>query len=427
MVATDNTIFENSLLINISPSTSNLKTISVETIIVLLWVMGTLAFLFRFLLNTLSIVKIKKTSIKVSKEWQDRLERLKNSIACTFNVQLHYSTTVVVPMVLGVLEPVIILPLIYFNKMTIDELESILIHELVHVQRRDFLFNIIQHIVESFMFFNPATWWMSGRIHRYREYCCDDEVQREMGANRSYLSALYKVACHSIEYRTASVALIKNKSELIMRVKRMLNKSREELSYKPILSAIALSLVVFFSFQYISSGDEKLQNLEEIIDLSEINLSEEIDFNPVFQLNRLNELKAEVQPGLQTFKDKPTPANQTTTIANRLPLQEIIDINNHKELSLLSLHHSSEKMRSMTFVSDTLPSNPKIRELEELLEQKTEELEELTDQLSEEMEESIELEIEKMEELVEQLEKVMEPKMEALEEEMNEEELERIE
>ena len=47
-------------------------------------------------------------------------------------------------------------------------------HELAHVRRWDHWVNVVQRIIEAFLFFHPAVWLVSNRIRREREHCCDD-------------------------------------------------------------------------------------------------------------------------------------------------------------------------------------------------------------------------------------------------------------
>ena len=52
----------------------------------------------------------------------------------------------------------------------------VLLHELAHICRRDYLANLLQTAVQGFLFYHPAIWWISGVIRQDRENCCDDLV-----------------------------------------------------------------------------------------------------------------------------------------------------------------------------------------------------------------------------------------------------------
>lgn len=100
---------------------------------------------------------------------------------------------VVVPMVLGVIRPVILLPISFASGLSADQLSAILRHELAHIRRLDPVFNLLQRMIEALLFFHPATWWISRQVRTEREHCCDDLVSTAIGS-ASYVDALLQMA-----------------------------------------------------------------------------------------------------------------------------------------------------------------------------------------------------------------------------------------
>ena len=70
------------------------------------------------------------------------------------------------PVVIGYLRPVILVPVGMLAGMPAAQAEAILLHELAHIQRHDYLVNLLQTVVEGFLFYHPAMWWISGRDPR---------------------------------------------------------------------------------------------------------------------------------------------------------------------------------------------------------------------------------------------------------------------
>ena len=68
------------------------------------------------------------------------------------------------------------------------QLEAILAHELAHIRRFDYLVNLMQTVAETLLFYHPAVWWISRRIRRERELCCDDVAVHACGSTRTILS-----------------------------------------------------------------------------------------------------------------------------------------------------------------------------------------------------------------------------------------------
>ncbi|MCG8651739.1 MAG: M56 family metallopeptidase [Pirellulales bacterium] len=98
-----------------------------------------------------------------------------------------------VPMVVGIIKPVILLPPALICNFDPNHLAAILRHEMAHIRRYDLLVNLLQRIVEAVLFFHPVTWWISHRISVERENCCDDLAALECG-RLHYATALLRMA-----------------------------------------------------------------------------------------------------------------------------------------------------------------------------------------------------------------------------------------
>ncbi len=107
---------------------------------------------------------------------------------------LAYCERVTVPTVVGVLKPMILLPLTLTSGLSPEQMESVLAHELAHLRRYDHLVNLLQRVIESLLFFHPALWWVSHRIRDEREHCCDDLVVACGAMPLDYAKSLLVVA-----------------------------------------------------------------------------------------------------------------------------------------------------------------------------------------------------------------------------------------
>lgn len=79
-------------------------------------------------------------------------------------------------MVVGHLRPLILLLVGVLTGLRPLQVEAILLHELAHVRRRDYLINMLQRLIEGLLFYHPAVWWISHVIRAERENCWDDAV-----------------------------------------------------------------------------------------------------------------------------------------------------------------------------------------------------------------------------------------------------------
>jgi hypothetical protein len=145
---------------------------------------------------------------------------------------LAVSPQVGVPTVAGILRPTILLPLAIVSGLAPDELEAILAHELAHLRRYDHLVNLIQRLIEAFLFFHPAVWWLSRRIRIEREHCCDDLVVAQGAEPSRYAASLLHVAelAHAATKTRPSVLglhVVRGPSALRHRIARLVGSNDE--------------------------------------------------------------------------------------------------------------------------------------------------------------------------------------------------------
>ena len=110
------------------------------------------------------------------------------------------------PTVVGLLRPTILLPITFATGLSPGQVEAILIHELEHIRRHDFLVNLFQRVVEAALFFHPAVWWVSRRIRIEREHCCDDAVVAAGCEPMTYAESLVTQAERALAARAGRCA-----------------------------------------------------------------------------------------------------------------------------------------------------------------------------------------------------------------------------
>jgi hypothetical protein len=130
--------------------------------------------------------------------------------------------------VIGHLKPVILIPVGLLTALTTAEVEAILMHELAHIRRRDYLVNLLQSLVEIVFFFNPAVLWVSQLIKTEREHCCDDMALAQNTSKSGYIRAL--VSCQEYQATPAyAMAFPGQKHHLVDRVKRLVTNRNHSL------------------------------------------------------------------------------------------------------------------------------------------------------------------------------------------------------
>lgn len=174
-------------------------------------------------------------------QWQGAADRLAQQIGLTRVVRVVDATFVETPLVVGWLEPVVLLPVAALAGLTPQQVRAILAHELAHVRRHDALVNAAQTIAETLLFYHPAVWWLSSRIRMEREHCCDDVALAVSGDPYGYAAALAELESWRTTQPTLSLAA--TGGSLLRRVTRMLAPA----TYQPrsgLAVTLALALVM---------------------------------------------------------------------------------------------------------------------------------------------------------------------------------------
>ena len=229
------------------------------TWIVATWFVGVLLFSARLAFGLLYIQRLKGKAVMVGNEWQRKVAALGAQLGIARMVRLAESIHVSKPLLLGYAKPMVLLPLGLLSGLPAVQVEAILLHELAHIKRHDFLVNLVQSMVEVVLFFNPFVWAISAMIRKEREHCCDDKVVG-LGASRlDYIKALAQLEEANHRHApTYALALNKNKFQVFNRIKRIMETSinQNQNKAKPFI-LVALIAVGLISASWLTTGVEK--------------------------------------------------------------------------------------------------------------------------------------------------------------------------
>ncbi|QNF33003.1 M48 family metalloprotease [Adhaeribacter swui] len=193
--------------------------------VVLVWLLGMLTMLLKFLGGLAYVQRLKYTKIyPLGQAWHNRLTSIAHNLGVTQTIQLFESTLVKTPLVIGYFKPVILLPFGTIAGLSPDQVEAILAHELAHIYRKDYLLNMLQTVVEILFFYNPATWWISDYVRVERENCCDDQAIAWCGNPLTYARALTHLQAISVNAPQLALAFAGKDGSLLGRVKRLVQK-----------------------------------------------------------------------------------------------------------------------------------------------------------------------------------------------------------
>jgi|GEM_PF-5917038 len=155
-----------------------------------IYIAGVLVMTTRILL-AYSQTRVLRTKglFAVPRAYSDHLEQVCQQLHLKSNIRLYLSERVNIPVMMGFIKPVILLPVAIATHLSTVQIEAIITHELAHIRRQDYLVNFFQSIVEAVFFFNPFVWLLSKVMREEREKSCDELVVREISAY-TYATAL---------------------------------------------------------------------------------------------------------------------------------------------------------------------------------------------------------------------------------------------
>ncbi|MBO9562419.1 MAG: M48 family metalloprotease [Niastella sp.] len=191
--------------------------------------------------------------------WTNRMQELSDALGVKISVRLLESELVKVPLVAGFLKPIILVPLGLMANMPAEQVEAILLHELAHIRRRDFLVNLAQSFAETLFFFNPAVLWLSALLREEREHCCDDMAIAVTQSKTGYINALVSFQEYQLENNVPyTMAFPGKKNQLLNRVKRIIDNSHKTLNMaEKSFLVLCLSLIGILSAVWAQPEEKK--------------------------------------------------------------------------------------------------------------------------------------------------------------------------
>jgi beta-lactamase regulating signal transducer with metallopeptidase domain len=214
------------------------------------WLVGVFCLTLRTIGGWWLIRKLRHSSLqKASHTLRIGLDRIRLQMGIPRFVDLRLSSRIAGPLTVGVIRPLILLPITALTSLSPEQLEVVLAHELAHIRRADYFWNILQTMIETLFFFHPAVWWISRRLREQRELCCDDIAVQTCQDPAVYAAALLRLEEERKMHLHLAMALDGNQSRVSLRARilRILGDPEEQpRDFKPLsLAAMVAALVLF--------------------------------------------------------------------------------------------------------------------------------------------------------------------------------------
>ncbi|WP_395375265.1 TonB family protein [Marinicella sp. W31] len=227
--------------------------------LVVIWALLVFVLSFNLVKSWMDLQSILKHSENKKSDHLTRVVKEKAAaLGLIFKPVLKLTDHIAIPATFGFFKPVILLPISIINKLPIEQVELIILHELCHIRRNDFLHNLLQLLTDTLFFFHPFIRWMNNDIRHVREQCCDQMVLNQNSEPLTYAHALTNVAdMHLHKNSNAQLQIGLNDGQLMDRVRTVLMSSRKKQSSVLLIPALC-ALIVTYGVMLLGEGQDEI-------------------------------------------------------------------------------------------------------------------------------------------------------------------------
>ncbi|MRX11608.1 TonB family protein [Pseudoduganella sp. FT25W] len=224
--------------------------------IVSLWALCAAVLALRMLAGMLWIDRVSRHrgNHPQQQRWEAELARLAQRFGIRREIGLRVVDTLASPVTAGWWRPVVLVPAALISGMPPDLLQALLAHEMAHIQRHDYLINLLQNVIETLLFYHPAVWWMSNRIRVERELIADDVAARQLGEPRRLALALSEL--ERLRFSNHQLAQAANGGDLVMRIQHLLRPAPQSLNWKTAIAMLGVAMACVSVYAQATAADK---------------------------------------------------------------------------------------------------------------------------------------------------------------------------
>ncbi len=201
------------------------------------------------------------------------LQRARLALGVDTRAEVATSASIRSPIVLGILRPLIVVPVDLARRQPPDDLMMVLMHELAHVRRYDNLTLLLQRLVSAVLFFHPVVWLCGRMLQREAEQASDDLVVCATGRSEDYARGLASVVelAHLRKGIPMMNVFAATESDLVLRIRRAIGGNARRMSATSrVLTAIVLCGVLGLALPSCDKADNSMST-----DLTAARIAEE--------------------------------------------------------------------------------------------------------------------------------------------------------
>ena len=225
---------------------------------------------YKLFRNWQFVQRIKKHGLhKADLAYRLFVQRISDQLGLHHKVKVFVSDLVRSPLTVGYIKPIILLPVAALNNLSTQQVEAILLHELSHIRRYDYLVNLVISVINTVLYFNPFVKQFMKTIEEERENCCDELVLQFGYDKVGYASALLTLEKLSIHHQLLAMGAT-GKKHLLNRIEKIVGMEKKKGFRLNHLAGILAALFCIILFNSILIIKEKEQT-ETLIAFESVN------------------------------------------------------------------------------------------------------------------------------------------------------------
>ncbi|RYZ21747.1 MAG: M56 family metallopeptidase [Chitinophagaceae bacterium] len=172
------------------------------------------------------------------------VEKIAGHVGIRKRVRVYLSSLVTSPLTIGYLKPIILIPAAALSNLTPAQLEAVLLHELSHIRRYDYLVNLLLTAINVVLYFNPFVRLFVRAVENERENCCDELVLQFEYDKVSYASALLEL--EKSNHVSAELAMgATGRNTLLSRIEKIVGiQKKPRINAQHLMGAFAAMMLV---------------------------------------------------------------------------------------------------------------------------------------------------------------------------------------
>jgi len=192
---------------------------------------------------------------KIDVQWRVFVQKVAVQMGIRKPVHLWVSEFITSPVTIGFLKPVILVPLAAVNHLSVQQMESVLLHEISHIRRHDYLINLIINIIKTVLYFNPFVKAFVHIVEKEREKSCDEMVLQFQYDSHEYATALLTLEKVNQQDHSFAMAAAGRKNDLLHRVELIMGVNKKKtISFNKLVGIIAGLLCIIIVNAFVQTG-----------------------------------------------------------------------------------------------------------------------------------------------------------------------------